>query len=302
MKPTLLVLAAGMGSRYGGLKQLDQVGPSGETIMEYSVFDAVRSGFGKVVFVIRKDIEKEFRELFGNRFSQHIAVDFVFQELNNVPDGIVISPERAKPWGTAHAVLTASQAIDEPFAVINADDFYGYGTFRALAGHLTAASFKGSMEYCLAGFTLENTLSEFGTVSRGVCQADKNHYLISIEERKNIRAEKNGIFCSNEDGKDIPLGPKLFVSMNAWAFGNEVFSHLENQFREFIQRNSSDLKAEFYLPSFADNLIRNQIARFRILPVSEKWFGVTYREDKPIVEENLRKLTRLGIYPEQLWG
>lgn len=302
MKPTLLVLAAGMGSRYGGLKQLDKVGPSGETIIDYSVYDAIRAGFGKVVFIIRKQIEKEFVEFFGNRFGNRIQVDYVFQETDIVPEGFTYNTERTKPWGTAHAVLMAKDAIKEPFAVINADDFYGTEAFTKIAQFLNQPRNEGIREYALAGYILSNTLSEFGGVSRGVCEIDAQDYLVNVVETKNIHKTHNHIAFSHENGDLEFIPANTIVSMNTWAFWPEIFEHIETSFKEFIQKEGFNLKSEFYIPTIADQLIKSGQARFKVLPVNEKWFGVTYQEDKPTVVDNLKQLVKVGVYPNNLWA
>lgn len=302
MKPTLLVLAAGMGSRYGGLKQLDKVGPSGETIIDYSVYDAIRAGFGKVVFIIRKQIEKEFVEFFGNRFGNRIQVDYVFQETDIVPEGFTYNTERTKPWGTAHAVLMAKDAIKEPFAVINADDFYGTEAFTKIAQFLNQPRNEGIREYALAGYILSNTLSEFGGVSRGVCEIDAQDYLVNVVETKNIHKTHNHIAFSHENGDLEFIPANTIVSMNTWAFWPEIFEHIETSFKEFMQKEGFNLKSEFYIPTIADQLIKSGQARFKVLPVNEKWFGVTYQEDKPTVVDNLKQLVKVGVYPNNLWA
>jgi NDP-sugar pyrophosphorylase family protein len=301
MKPTLLVLAAGMGSRYGGLKQLDQVGPSGETIIDYSVYDAIRAGFGKVVFIIRKQIEKEFIEFFGNRFGDRIKVDYVFQETNILPEGAIFNPERTKPWGTGHAVLMAKDKIQEPFAVINADDFYGAEAFKKIADFLNQKQSGGIPEYALAGYILSNTLSEFGGVSRGVCEISEDGYLQNVVETKNIHNTHNHIAFSHENGELEFIPADTIVSMNTWAFWPEIFNEIETSFKEFILKEGDNLKSEFYIPTIADQMIKSGKARFKVLPVSEKWFGVTYQEDKPTVVESLAQLVKAGIYPHNLW-
>ncbi len=301
MKPTLLVLAAGMGSRYGGLKQLDQVGPSGETIIDYSVYDAIRAGFGKVVFIIRKQIEKEFIEFFGNRFGDRIKVDYVFQETNILPEGAIFNPERTKPWGTGHAVLMAKDKIQEPFAVINADDFYGAEAFAKIADFLNQKQSGGIPEYALAGYILSNTLSEFGGVSRGVCEISEDGYLQNVVETKNIHNTHNHIAFSHENGELEFIPANTIVSMNTWAFWPEIFNEIETSFKEFILKEGDNLKSEFYIPTIADQMIKSGKARFKVLPVSEKWFGVTYQEDKPTVVESLAQLVKAGIYPHNLW-
>jgi len=300
-QPTLLVLAAGIGSRYGGLKQLDPVGPSGETIIDYSVFDAVRAGFGKVVFIIRKQIEKEFLGFFEGRFKGNIEMDYVFQELDALPGGHTPPEGRTKPWGTGHAVLMAREKIKEPFAVINADDYYGPGAYTAIAEFLGRPKSDTLPEYALAGYPLGNTLSEFGGVSRGICETDDHSFLKTVTETKNIHYSHNAIAYPDDNGALVFLPSDTVVSMNTWAFRPTVFEDFGKLFDSFLKEHGQDTRSEFYIPTVADYLIRNGHARFRVLPVNEKWFGVTYQEDRPQVVENLKKLVAAGLYPEKLW-
>lgn len=297
-KPTLLILAAGIGSRYGSLKQLDKLGPSGETIIDYSVFDAKRAGFGKVVFVIRQSIEKEFRETLMKQLASHITVGYVLQELDKVPEGIKIHPERVKPWGTGHAILMAKEVIKEPFAVINADDFYSADAFHALFKHLKYAS-EGN--YAMVGYHLENTLSENGTVSRGVCESDENFDLVSITERTRIAGDGKQINFVDEEGSAHVLAPKTIVSMNCWGFTPGFFSHLQASFDDFIKHNAQTLKGEFYIPVVVNNIIKSNQVIVKILQSSAKWFGVTYREDREYAVQQLQQLTSQGVYPANLW-
>jgi UTP-glucose-1-phosphate uridylyltransferase len=297
-KPTLLILAAGIGSRYGSLKQLDQLGPSGETIIDYSVFDAIRSGFGKIVFVIRKSIEKEFRETLMKKLSNFVEVDYVLQEIENIPRGIAVHPERIRPWGTGHAVLMAKEAIREPFAVINADDFYGADAFRVLNEHLTQA---GAGEYSMVGYQLKNTLSEHGTVSRGVCVSDENMHLVDITERTGIAQNESVIFFQDENDQAVELDPETIVSMNCWGFTTDFFLHLGKGFNEFITANAQTLRGEFYIPSMVNQLIQSRQAKVKVLRSSAKWFGVTYREDRENAVMQLQTLVESGVYPENLW-
>jgi UTP-glucose-1-phosphate uridylyltransferase len=299
-KPTLLVLAAGMGSRYGGLKQIDKVGPSGETITEYSVFDAIRAGFEKVVFVIRKSIESDIREVFS-KCSGHIEVDYVFQELENIPKGIKVPAERQKPWGTAHAVLVAADKIDTPFAVINADDFYGAETYKIVADHLCAKHESDKEIYCMAGYVLENTLSEYGYVSRGICGTSADNALETVVERTQIQRIDGKIMFKDTDESLQLLTGKEFVSMNFWGFPTGIFSHLENKFRSFIEVNSFNLKSEFYIPYAVNELIREEEAKVKVLKTTDQWFGITYKEDKENTIKKIRELIDQGVYPERLW-
>lgn len=295
-KRTLLILAAGMGSRYGGLKQIDSVGPDGETIIDYSVYDAMRAGFNQLVFVIRRDIEKIFRETIGSRFEKRIAVQYVFQESNSLPPGMAVSSQRKKPWGTGHAILTAADAIHEPFGVINADDFYGAQSFQLLAAHLQ----PGNPNFAMVGFVLRNTLSEFGTVSRGVCQLTDDHLenvreIVGIEKFGAVARYKNGT------GEFHALTGGEIVSMNMWGFNPTIFNPLREQFMEFLKSRGSDEKAEFYIPSVVNGLIQSRTNRVKVLQTRSSWFGVTYLEDRPFVAEGIRQLIRKGEYPERLW-
>jgi dTDP-glucose pyrophosphorylase len=301
MKPTLLVLAAGMGSRYGGLKQIDPVGPSGETIIDYSIYDAIRAGFGKVVFIISKSFEQSFKDIFISKLQPHILVEYVFQEIDKVPDGLTISPERTKPWGTAHAILMAKDVIHEPFAVINGDDFYGSGAFQTMADYLVSLGPDQQTQYSLVGYQVGNTLSDNGTVSRGVCVADKNEFLVSVTERTDIQYVYGSIAYKDFDGTYMFLDPETLVSMNFWGFTPEYFKQTELMFSDFVKANSNSLKAEFYIPSAIDNLINNSKASVKVLKSNARWFGVTYKEDKPVVIEKLAQLIKTGIYPAQLW-
>ena len=295
--PALLVLAAGMGSRYGGLKQIDSVGPAGETIIDYSIYDALRAGFGKVVFVIRKDIEEAFRETVGARFEKRIVVDYVFQSLEDIPPGFSVPAGRTKPWGTTHAILAAADAIHEPFAAINADDFYGAQGYRELAGHLTS----GSPDYAMVGFTLRNTLSDFGSVARGVCRVSSDNMLESIVEHTKIERDGNGARNTDSEGKVTKLSGDEPVSMNMWAFTPPVFDQLRERFQQFLERSGSDQKAECLIPNTVGDLIRDGQARVKVLRTNDSWFGVTYREDRPRVIESVRGLISAGLYPEKLW-
>jgi NDP-sugar pyrophosphorylase family protein len=295
--PTLLILAAGMGSRYGGLKQIDPVGPAGETIIDYSIFDALRAGFGKLVFVIRKDIEQQFREIVGARFEKRVAVDYVFQALEDIPRRFTVPAGRTKPWGTTQAILLAENAIHEPFAAINADDFYGADAYRSLAGHLTS----GSQDYSMVGFVLRNTLSDFGSVARGVCQVSGDGYLEHIAELTKVERDGNGARNTDAAGKVTKLTGDEPVSMNYWGFTPQVFDQLRENFEKFLESSGTDLKSECYIPNTVGELVRAGQARVKVLHSSDSWFGVTYREDRPRVVESIRALIAKGIYPEKLW-
>jgi UTP-glucose-1-phosphate uridylyltransferase len=298
-KPTLLVLAAGIGSRYGGLKQMDQVGPSGEAIIDYSIYDAMQAGFGKIVFVIRKDIEKEFKEVFIDKLKDRIEVDYVFQHIDMVPKGVRFSSARKKPWGTGHAVLVAEQKINEPFAVINADDFYGSGSYRVMADFLTNSS--DIHKYSMVGYRLDRTLSDHGYVARGVCETNKESYLKIVTERTRIEKENNKIIFIDEYGVKTGLTGSETVSMNFWGFNTSVFDYLNKHFIKFMTENSDNLKAEFFIPDMIADLIMKNTARVKVLNTDESWFGVTYREDKPVVIESIRELISKGVYPSRLW-
>jgi UTP-glucose-1-phosphate uridylyltransferase len=297
-KPTLLVLAAGMGSRYGGLKQIDPVGPSGETIIDYSIYDAMRAGFGKLVFVIRKDIEQQFREIVGSRFEKRIAVEYAFQELDKLPPGHSLPAGRTKPWGTTHAILMAKDVVKEPFAAINADDFYGQQAYQLLAKHLQA----GTPDYAMVGFILRNTLSDFGSVARGVCRVDANNYLTSVVEMMKIERDGAGAKNTDAEGKVTKLSGEESVSMNFWGFTPALFGQLETQFEAFLKKSGTELKSECYIPSTVNDLVVAGKAKAKVLRTNDSWFGVTYREDRPQVVESIRKLIAAGAYPEKLWG
>jgi UTP-glucose-1-phosphate uridylyltransferase len=295
--PTLLVLAAGMGSRFGGLKQIEPVGPSGETIIDYSIYDALRAGFGKLVFVIRKDIEEAFKETVGARFEKVAPVEYVMQELDKLPAGYSVPAGRTKPWGTTHAILMGADAIHEPFAAINADDFYGAEGYRALANHLTS----GSPDLAMVGFVLSNTLSEHGSVARGVCQVDGNRYLTDVVEM--LKIERDGAHAKNtaSDGTVTSLDGSEPVSMNMWAFQPNIFPLLKDKFHEFLETSGNELKAECLIPNTVNQLVKAAKARVKVLHTNDSWFGVTYREDQPSVVANIRALIAAGKYPEKLW-
>ena len=296
-KPTLLVLAAGMGSRYGGLKQIEPVGPGGETIIDYSIFDAMRAGFGKLVFVIRHDIEGAFREAIGARFEKRLPVEYVFQELNKLPAGFSVPPNRTKPWGTGQAILMAENVIREPFAAINADDFYGAASFRVLAEHLRS----GSPDYAMVGFTLRNTLSEFGSVARGACQVGPDGYLQGVRELTKIEKDGTGAKYTDASGAVQRLTGDEPVSMNMWGFTTSLFPHLREQLIEFLKRQGHEEKSEFYIPLVVNDLMSARKERCKVLRTTDAWFGVTYREDRPFVVEGIRNLIARGDYPEKLW-
>jgi UTP-glucose-1-phosphate uridylyltransferase len=301
MKPTLLILAAGIGSRYGSLKQLDHLGPSGETIIDYSIYDAIRAGFGKVVFVIKENIAKEFSEVFDSKLKGKIEVGYVFQEINKVPEGISYSKERQKPWGTGHAVMMAAGMINEPFAVINADDFYGRGSFQSLADFYKEWTPKKGNTYCMVGYELGKTLSEHGSVSRGVCKADGCGFLLDVVERTKIQRDAGGIAYIDENNASFYLDERTTVSMNFWGFTPSFFTHLEMGFADFMKTNAMSPKAEFYIPTVINDLMKRKEASVRILPCSDQWFGMTYREDRDLVVSKIKEQIEAGIYPTDLW-
>ncbi len=300
MKPTLFVLAAGMGSRYGGLKQLDGLGPNGETIMDYSIFDAIRSGFGKIVFVIRKDFEADFRDKILSKYKNHIPVDVVFQSIDSLPDGFTCPSDRVKPWGTNHAVLMGKNAIKEPFAVINADDFYGRNTFEVMAQELMRDRDRQG-DYCMVGFKVGNTMSEGGTVARGVCKV-KDGNLYTVVERTAIGYNKKGeIVFPDENGVTQKLNPNTLVSMNMWGFTPDYFDYSDTYFKEFLEENIDNPKAEYFIPSVVNRMINSGDATVRVLETSSKWFGVTYASDRDGVVEKLAQLHESGEYPDKMF-
>ena len=301
LKPTLLVLAAGIGSRYGGLKQIDPIGPYGETIIDYSIFDAIRAGFGEVVFVIRRDIETDFRASIGQKFEQRIEVTYAYQELNMLPDNISVLSSRKKPWGTGHAVLVAENFINEPFAVINADDFYGMTSFQLLGDYLRTVQDSLTANYAMVGFTLWNTLSEFGSVARGVCQSDAQNFLKHIVETTDIEKEGEHARYTDAAGKQHLLSGDETVSMNMWGFTVSIFDHLRHQFLDFLQKRGTEESSEFYIPTVVNNLISQGLAQVKVLPSPASWFGVTYKEDRPYVVNGIKNLISTGVYPKRLW-
>ncbi|TVQ87520.1 MAG: nucleotidyltransferase [Bacteroidetes bacterium] len=301
MEITLLVLSAGMGSRYGGLKQLDHVGPSGETIMDYSIYDAINAGFNKIVFVIRHSFEKEFREKFIEKLRGKAELRLAFQELDNIPDGIEYHPEREKPWGTAHAVWTARKLITGPFAMINADDFYGREAFVTMADFLKKKQTATDNQYAMCGYKLIKTLSEYGSVSRGVCSI-KDSYLETVEEHTHIRISGNGDIINRQDGFEKILDSESIVSMNFWGFTPGLFRFLDEKLRKFLHHNSMELKSEMYIPFVVDELIKEKNAVVEVLDCDAQWFGITHKEDKAKAVSNLSKLIEESVYPENLWS
>lgn len=300
MKPTLFVLAAGMGSRYGGLKQLDGLGPHGETIMDYSIYDAIQSGFGKVVFVIRRDFERDFREKILSKYEHHIPVEVVFQSLDALPQGFTCPADRVKPWGTNHAVLMGREVIKEPFAIINADDFYGRDNFSVMARELMTMEGRKN-RYCMVGFRVGNTLSESGTVARGVCET-RDGLLTEVVERTAIGYGRDGrIVFTDENGAERVLAPETPVSMNLWGFTPDYFDYSEEYFRRFLRENSGNPKAEFFIPLLVNELVTRGKATVKVLDTTSKWFGVTYAADRPAVVEKFAELHASGEYPEEMF-
>ena len=298
MKPTLVILAAGMGSRYGGLKQLDELGPNGEAIIDYSLYDAIRAGFGKVVFIIRTDFAEEFKARFEPRLKGRIQTEYVYQSLDKIPAGFTLNPAREKPWGTAHAVMMASGVVNEPMAVINADDFYGRESYQVMADFL--ASSVDPAEYSMIGYRVANTLSPFGTVSRGVCMTDENGNLTSVVERTKIQRDPDGIHYYEPEGR-FPLAENTPVSMNFWGLKPNVFEYLNYGFGRFLEEKGQELKSEYFIPLLInENILSGKIST-KVLACDAPWFGVTYREDKPDAQAQILSLIESGVYPRKLW-
>ena len=290
---TLLVMAAGMGSRYGGLKQLDAVGPSDETIIDFSVYDAIRAGYNKVVFIIREDFEKQFKEKISNKYEDKIKVEIVYQDLHDLPNSFSCPKDRSKPWGTGQAILAARNVISEPFAAINGDDFYGRESFKIISDHYSSVN----SGFAMAAFQLDKTLSDYGSVSRGICEQNLNQ-LVTVVETHGIKKNSAG---NIECDRDISLLGNELVSMNMWGFMPSIFDHLEKMFNEFLDENISDLKSEFLIPSVVNDLIEKNIEKVQVLKTKSTWFGVTYIEDKPFVKNQIKELIQTGIYPEKLF-
>ena len=299
IKPSLLVLAAGMGSRYGGLKQIDPIGPNGEAIIEYSMHDAIKAGFGKIVFVIRQSFEQAFKDMIGNKLDGLCEVQYVYQELDKSLGDFELPANRQKPWGTGHAILVAAGVINEPFAVINADDFYGGYSYKAIAEYLSNTA--GENDYCMVGYTLSNTLSENGSVARGVCQCDENDNLLNVEEHTNILEKDGSLTGTDNAGKPKTLTGQEIVSMNLWGFGPSIFDHLKTRFAEFLAADGNEEKSEFYIPFVVDDLITQSVAKVKVLKSEASWFGVTYPDDKPTVVAQVADLVKNGLYPNNLW-
>lgn len=300
MKPTLLILAAGLGSRYGSLKQLDRIGPSGETIIDFSIYDAIRAGFGKVVFVINKKTEPDFKEVFIDKLKDKIEITYVLQEIERIPEGIPITPDRKKPWGTGHAILMAAEAICEPFAMINADDFYGAEAFRAVADFYRDWAPSRPERFCMVAYRIENTLSEHGSVSRGVCRTGDAGLLSEVTERTQIGRVPGGIAYREED-RNILIPDSTVVSMNFWGFTPALFGYLKTGFDTFIRKNAQDAKAEYYIPSVVTEMIGNNSATVQVLTTESRWFGMTYRQDRETVMKGIVDLIHNGSYPARLW-
>lgn len=301
MKPTLFVLAAGMGSRYGGLKQLDGVGPQGQTIMDYSIFDAIRAGFGKVVFVIRKDFEPDFRAKILSKYEGHVPVEVVFQSIDKLPEGYTAPADRVKPWGTNHAVLMGRDVINEPFAVINADDFYGRDAFEVIARELSRPHDRKG-DYCMVGFRVGNTMTENGTVARGVCETNADKMLTKVTERTDIGYDADHkIAFTDENGATCHLDPATPVSMNLWGFTPEYFDYSDREFHRFLDAHGTELKSEFYIPTCIDTLINSGEATVRVLDTDSRWFGVTYAADRQGVVDRLAALHAAGEYPDKMF-
>lgn len=304
LKPTLVILAAGMGSRYGGLKQIDPIDENGHKIIDFSIYDAMRAGFGKVVFIIKKEMEQDFRSCIGDAVSRKMQVEYVFQDLHDVPSDFTIPEGRVKPWGTAHAVLACKDVVREPFAVINADDYYGVGAYQSLHEYLTTVQKQDKMPFCMIGYELQNTLTEYGSVARGCCQMDAAGYLETIVERTKIIKTKEGASYSEDDGATYhPLPENMLVSMNMWGFVPEIFEELQASMNRFFasEAEKNPLKSECYIPMEVGRMIKEGKATVKVLPSRDRWFGVTYKEDKPFVVESIRQLKEQGVYPQKLW-
>lgn len=306
MKPTLVILAAGMGSRYGGLKQIDPIDDAGHKIIDFSIYDAKRAGFGKVVFIIKKEHEEDFRTCVGDAISKHMEVDYVFQDLQDVPEGFVMDPERVKPWGTTHALMCCKDAVKEPFAVINADDYYGRSAYQTLVQFLQENEKRESQVpvYGMVGYQLKNTLTDKGSVARGLCMRDEKDFLTEIVERTKIIKTENGAAYTEDEGATyVEVSPDTLVSMNMWAFYPDIFPLMEEAMKEFFRTKALEnpLKSECLIPTEVGGLLDNQKAVVKVLSSEDRWFGVTYQEDKPMVKNSIQKLKEEGLYPEKLW-
>lgn len=304
-KPVLVIMAAGMGSRYGGLKQIDPVDEQGHIIIDFSIFDAKRAGFEKVIFIIKKEDEKDFREAIGERIAKVIDVAYVYQNLHHIPEGFEVPQERVKPWGTAHAVLSCKGEIDGPFAVINADDYYGREAFQKIYDYLQSHEDDGKYRYAMVGYHLENTLTENGHVARGICEVNDRGELVSVTERTRIEKKEQGAAYTEDEGAtwvDLPLG--TIVSMNMWGFTAGFLGEIEKGFAAFLEKGLKEnpLKCEYFLPTVVGSLLHEDRAAVAVLTTADKWYGVTYKEDKPVVENAIRSFKKSGLYPEKLWG
>ena len=302
-KPALVIMAAGMGSRYGGLKQLDSIDDQGHIIIDFSIYDAIRAGFEKIVFIIKKEIEKDFKEIVGDRISKIVDVDYVYQEVDKLPEGFSVPDERKKPWGTGHAILCCKDVVDGPFAVINADDYYGIEAYKMMYGALSKED-AGDYSYGMVGYVLANTLTENGSVSRGVCDVDANGYLKGVVEKTKIEKRGDGAAFSDDGGETWEdISPNATVSMNLWGFQNSIMNELETSFVTFLKDEvpSNPLKSEFFLPSVVQNMLTADKATVEVFRTEDKWFGVTYKEDKAKVVEAIAQLKAQGVYPEKLW-
>ena len=300
MKPTIVILAAGLGTRYGGLKQIDPVGPNGELLIDYSVYDALNAGFGKLVFVIRHYFENAFKEKFGGRFGDRAETAYAYQEMDACLDGFKAPADRDKPWGTAHAILVAKDVIDRPFVVINADDYYGPNSFKMMAEFLRGPEISPA-NYVMVGFGLRNTLSNYGAVSRGVCHCDEEIFLLDVVERKRVEKRGQAACYVDDDGTEHMLKGEEVVSMNLWGFHPAVFAHLSQQFRDFLAKHVNQPKSELYIPSAVDSLVKTGRVKVKVLRTHDNWFGVTYRQDREIAERSIARLIADGVYPEKLW-
>lgn len=304
-KTVLVIMAAGMGSRYGGLKQIDPVDEQGHIIMDFSIFDAKRAGFEKVIFIIKKEIEKDFKEVIGNRIEKVVDVAYAFQDLHNIPDGYEVPADRVKPWGTAHAVLSCKDLIDGPFAVINADDYYGRDAFQKIYDFLSTHEDNEKYCYTMVGYQLENTLTENGHVARGICEMNEAGELVSVTERTRIEKRDGGAAFTEDDGATWTTLPEgTIVSMNMWGFTEGFLGEIDNGFEAFLEEGlkKNPLKCEYFLPTVVSNLLTQDKATVSVLTSEDKWYGVTYKEDKPVVEQAIKDFKKVGLYPEKLWG
>jgi NDP-sugar pyrophosphorylase family protein len=303
MKPTLVIMAAGMGSRYGGLKQIEPIGPNGEIIMDYSIYDAIQAGFGKIVIIIKEENEKVFRETIGNKIEEHAQVVYVYQKLSLLPEGYEVPKDRIKPWGTAHAILCCKDVVDTPFAVINADDFYGSSSFQKIHDYLLESKDTDTCyQYSMIGYQLEKTLTKNGHVARGICQRDENGLLLSVVERTKIQQIDDKIQYTEDDKTWVTLPKDSTVSMNVWGFTPSIFGEIEQKFKEFLDEHKEDnLKAEFYIPSVVDALILENKAKVKVLDTDEQWYGVTYIQDKTLVKEAIAKMVDESLLAKSLW-